>query len=165
MIIKQCLIKTYVLPPPSPHLIIDNKLNWSVQESDTFYHKMPARFRQFNNFSQTSSTKYTLDLLSACVPCTLFSLGGACHRPDQWPHLCSSQFRLDTSGTWTGNYWLVPDSGRLLDCAKQKGLSGNNPIDWDELTNEIKLQPHRLSTSPGYLCIVPHGPGPEVVWG
>ena len=46
MIIKQCLIKTYVLPPPSPHLIIDNKLNWSVQESDpTFYHNMLAQPR------------------------------------------------------------------------------------------------------------------------
>ena len=74
MIIKQCLIKTYVLPPPSPHLIIDNKLNWSVQESDTFYHNMPASLAQavvkYNNFSQISfiRSQITIYVLNKYYP-------------------------------------------------------------------------------------------------
>ena len=48
----------------------------------------------------------------------LYSVFSPLSVSSHWPHLCYSQFRLDTSSTWAGNYWLVPDSGLLTRLCK-----------------------------------------------
>ena len=166
MIIKQCLIKTYVLPPPSPHLIIDNKLNWSVQESDpTFYHNMLARPRPLLILttsvrppSQIYNNTKTLTLLSYSH-FALYSVFSPLSVSSHWPHLCYSQFRLDTSSTWAGNYWLVPDSGLLTRLCKTENTVWKwFYIDLGKLNSKSnQASTLELSTSPGYLCIVPPG--------